>query len=202
MPAVPVQCPSCGYVGPAPGGIEIENSTGITVSDSIGTCPRCGSPAPFISGTYDHVPGLAHLILRGRISVEDLSTLRKVASAEMPPDRAQLSADAYAIVEAVQRLAPGPRSNWLAILAIVISIIAMTSSSKIQEELWGDDEAARPPAYVERVSPEDPRSIEDALRRAIEESSGTQPPSSQGNRAERRAKGRKDGRSRKRRRPR
>jgi hypothetical protein len=52
-PMIPASCTRCGHVWQPTGGIDVENSTGVTFSNVTTDCPACGGVARFIEGTFD-----------------------------------------------------------------------------------------------------------------------------------------------------
>jgi hypothetical protein len=53
VPLVPAHCQSCGLTWQPHGGIFIENSRNVTLRNGSTNCPRCGSTARFLEGTFN-----------------------------------------------------------------------------------------------------------------------------------------------------
>lgn len=62
MPSVPAYCARCDLVFTPAGGIRIENSFDVTMTDNIVTCPQCRRPAKFIEGRFNFVEDRIELV--------------------------------------------------------------------------------------------------------------------------------------------
>jgi hypothetical protein len=125
MVRIPAFCPEH---GPVPSGINVEDTTGLTLSGMSWPCPHCGRDSVVIDGTFDVVGEVVTVLSAPGWSIDRLYALQDLlqwaqATGRADPEQvARRLSEAAGDIPAIQR-GGLTLDQWLGVLAILTAIV-------------------------------------------------------------------------------
>jgi hypothetical protein len=171
MNAPPARCARCGWTGPAPG-FHIANSTDVTFEgETAVTCPNCGQNAKVITGTYDFVDDLVHLVRDANLSHRDVIDLRRAAeqareAGKAPEDFAAENPAVAPIINILIQQQRQGRDALVVFLMVLTILIPFLQSARYHGEDQHQQQAAPPPT-TRMLRDHDAQRIANQLERKI-----------------------------------